>query len=132
MPDLDDGELLVQEVIAENPVEERGIREEWAQHVGWHRTEDVHLRGGDVKEQFPQPGEQREEEVISAREEMLEVNEEETPALLTKSSIGNSIGSRDESLMLATVFVALLLFGGGILVVIRRMQRFQEKKKRSR
>ena len=42
----DDGETLVRQVIAENPVEERGVREEWVQQVGWHRKDDVlGLRG---------------------------------------------------------------------------------------
>ena len=44
--DDDDGETLVRQVIAENPVEERGVREEWVQQVGWHRKDDVlGLRG---------------------------------------------------------------------------------------
>lgn len=42
---LDDGESLVQQVLAENPPEERGVRDEWNGHVGWHRKENVQLRG---------------------------------------------------------------------------------------
>jgi hypothetical protein len=38
-----DEEALVREVIAENPEEERGAREEWAQQVGWHRKENIFL-----------------------------------------------------------------------------------------
>ena len=34
---LDDGAALVQEILREAPKEERGVREEWAAHVGWHR-----------------------------------------------------------------------------------------------
>lgn len=47
----DDVEKLVQQVLAENPVEDRGVREEWNEHVGWHRKEDVSsgLRGGGVR-----------------------------------------------------------------------------------
>lgn len=48
----DDGEALVREVIAENPVPERGIRDEWEGQVGWHRQEDIHnaaLRGAKKK-----------------------------------------------------------------------------------
>lgn len=37
-----DEEELVRQVLEENPVEERGTRDEWAQHVGWHHREDVH------------------------------------------------------------------------------------------
>lgn len=44
----DDEEALVQQVLAENPVDERGVRDEWVQQVGWHRKEHVGLllRGG--------------------------------------------------------------------------------------
>lgn len=41
----DDEERLVREVIAENPVEDVGVREEWVKKVGWHRKEGVGLRG---------------------------------------------------------------------------------------
>eukprot|EP00980_Cylindrotheca_fusiformis_P025975 scaffold15032_cov119-Cylindrotheca_fusiformis.AAC.4 len=42
----DDGLTLVQEVLKENPPEERGVREEWQSQVGWHRTENIRgLRG---------------------------------------------------------------------------------------
>jgi hypothetical protein len=44
--DQDDGAALVQEIIQENPPEDRGERDEWAQRVGWHRKEDVLLLGG--------------------------------------------------------------------------------------
>lgn len=37
----DEEERLVREVIAENPVEDRGVREEWVGKVGWHRKEDI-------------------------------------------------------------------------------------------
>ena len=37
----DDGERLVQQILAENPPDERGERDEWAAHVGWHRREDT-------------------------------------------------------------------------------------------
>lgn len=37
-----DEEELVRQVLEESPVAERGVREEWAQQVGWHRQEDVH------------------------------------------------------------------------------------------
>uniref|UniRef100_A0A7S2EJM6 Uncharacterized protein n=1 Tax=Trieres chinensis TaxID=1514140 RepID=A0A7S2EJM6_TRICV len=37
----DDGSQLVQEVLKELPPEEKGEREEWAGHVGWHRKEEV-------------------------------------------------------------------------------------------
>ena len=39
-PTDDDEEKLVQQVLAENPPEDRGERDEWAKHVGWHRKED--------------------------------------------------------------------------------------------
>ena len=37
----DDGSALVNEVIEENPPRERGERNEWNEHVGWHRKEVV-------------------------------------------------------------------------------------------
>lgn len=40
----DDADELVRQVIAENPPEEQGIRDEWALKVGIHRKEDVNLR----------------------------------------------------------------------------------------
>lgn len=38
----DDEERLVRQVIRENPVEERGVRDEWNQKVGWGRQEDIY------------------------------------------------------------------------------------------
>ena len=35
----DDGAALINEVIEENPPRERGERDEWSEHVGWHRKE---------------------------------------------------------------------------------------------
>jgi hypothetical protein len=54
MPDVvdDDEERLVREVLAENPVEERGVRDEWKDRVGWHRKEDVMLRHSDRKQEM--------------------------------------------------------------------------------
>jgi hypothetical protein len=40
----DDEEILVRQVIAESPVVEVGVRDEWNQKVGWHRKENVLLR----------------------------------------------------------------------------------------
>lgn len=40
-PTDDDEEKLVQQVLAENPPEDKGERDEWAKHVGWHRREDI-------------------------------------------------------------------------------------------
>ena len=40
---VDDGiDELVREVIQENPPEERGVRPEWKEQVGWHRKEDMY------------------------------------------------------------------------------------------
>ena len=39
--ETDDSAALVQEVLEELPAEDRGEREEWAHHEGWHRREDV-------------------------------------------------------------------------------------------
>jgi len=50
----DDEEALVRQVLAENPVEERGVRDEWEGKVGWHRKEDVlGLRGARKKVETP-------------------------------------------------------------------------------
>jgi len=54
----DDEEQLVRQVLAENPVEERGVRDEWQQQVGWHRKEDVSSflrRRGAAAERQKQP-----------------------------------------------------------------------------
>jgi hypothetical protein len=32
---------IVRQVIAENPIQDVGIRNEWYEHVGWHRKEDI-------------------------------------------------------------------------------------------
>lgn len=37
-------ERIVQEVLRDFPPEDRGLRSEWHEHVGWHRKEN--LRGG--------------------------------------------------------------------------------------
>ena len=42
--DISEEERLVQEVLQENPPDERGVRPEWEAKVGWHRKEN--LRGG--------------------------------------------------------------------------------------
>jgi hypothetical protein len=55
--DAEEAELLVRQVIEENPVQEQGIREEWSQRVGWHRKEIVRphkLRGGEAAALEPQ------------------------------------------------------------------------------
>lgn len=39
--DDEEEKLIVQQVLAENPPEDRGERDEWANHVGWHRKEDI-------------------------------------------------------------------------------------------
>mmetsp|Transcript_6712 Transcript_6712/g.14671 ORF Transcript_6712/g.14671 Transcript_6712/m.14671 type:complete len:177 (-) Transcript_6712:61-591(-) len=44
----DDEERLVQQVLEENPPEERGERDEWAAHVGWHRKEDTNRLDSDT------------------------------------------------------------------------------------
>ena len=42
-------ELLVKEVLSEFPPDERGERQEWNQHVGWHRRENI--RGEPFREE---------------------------------------------------------------------------------
>ena len=49
-PTDDDEEKLVQQVLAENPPEDRGERDEWAKHVGWHRKEDSGVGVVNLKE----------------------------------------------------------------------------------
>jgi hypothetical protein len=49
-PPDDDEEKLVQQVLAENPPEDRGERDEWANHVGWHRIEDSGVGVVNLKE----------------------------------------------------------------------------------
>jgi hypothetical protein len=49
-PTDDDEEKLVQQVLAENPPEDRGKRDEWANHVGWHRKEDSGVGVVNLKE----------------------------------------------------------------------------------
>ena len=39
---MDDGAALVREVLEELPMEDKGEREEWKLHQGWHRREDTH------------------------------------------------------------------------------------------
>jgi hypothetical protein len=39
---VDDEERLVQQVIAENPVEDVGVRDEWKQQIGWHQKENIY------------------------------------------------------------------------------------------
>ena len=50
----DDEEALVQQVLAENPVDERGVRDEWVQQVGWHHKEHVGLLRGAGAAQQPE------------------------------------------------------------------------------
>jgi hypothetical protein len=57
----DDAEALVREVLAENPPEDRGVRDEWDHQVGWHRKENIvynnnSLRGaGNKKSAYATP-----------------------------------------------------------------------------
>lgn len=44
MPETDDGAALVREILEEFPAENRGEREEWQSHVGWHRKEDLRAK----------------------------------------------------------------------------------------
>ena len=41
----DDGENLVRQVIAENPIADVGVREEWEQQIGWHQKENIFASG---------------------------------------------------------------------------------------
>jgi hypothetical protein len=56
----DDGEALVQQILDENPSEEAGVREEWKDHIGWHRQEDI--RGDRVVVQTPHDHEQQQQQ----------------------------------------------------------------------
>jgi hypothetical protein len=38
----EENESLVAEVLRDFPAEEKGEREEWNQHIGWHRQENIH------------------------------------------------------------------------------------------
>eukprot|EP00978_Attheya_sp_CCMP212_P002495 scaffold5099_cov50-Attheya_sp.AAC.1 len=40
----DDGLELANQVVQEGE-RDRGVRSEWEEHVGWHRKENIHLRG---------------------------------------------------------------------------------------
>jgi hypothetical protein len=49
---VDDEEKLVRQVLAENPIQDVGVRDEWKEHIGWHRKENVVLRiGGTTQRQ---------------------------------------------------------------------------------
>ena len=39
-----DEDLLVQEIIQENPPAEQGLRAEWKSRTGWNRKEDINSR----------------------------------------------------------------------------------------
>ncbi len=58
-------ESLVQAVLEENPPEERGIREEWKDHVGWHRKENIFLRGGGGGDRVSEGRRQMQHKIIS-------------------------------------------------------------------
>lgn len=41
--------------VRRNPPEEQGFREEWKKQTGWHRKEDIYLRGGNKQPISEQP-----------------------------------------------------------------------------
>ena len=81
----DDTAALLREVLEEYPAEEQGHREEWGQHVGWHRKEDIHAVSGVQEEEEKEPissEERREEEKIRQHihEELVDLDLGENPA----------------------------------------------------
>lgn len=74
MSEVDDTEALIREVLAENPPEERGVREEWSRQVGWHRKENIYggLRGKNTV------GESAQKDVVTqgSQESELEVSDQ--------------------------------------------------------
>mmetsp|Transcript_14402 Transcript_14402/g.30704 ORF Transcript_14402/g.30704 Transcript_14402/m.30704 type:complete len:187 (+) Transcript_14402:116-676(+) len=80
MAQVDFEESLVQAVLEENPPEERGIRDEWKEHVGWHRKENIFLRGGGGGDSVAEKKRKMQHEIASdskIQEPNIIINEDE-------------------------------------------------------
>jgi hypothetical protein len=94
----DDGIALLKEVLEENPPEERGVRDEWTNQVGWHRKEDINpdastnqLRGSAPSRQ---PQQEKENSTVDA----------DPATSMTPSASRNAFG-----LLAMAAFVACIL-----------------------
>lgn len=70
---VDDGiDELVREVILENPPEERGVRPEWKEQVGWHRKEDMYSTQDNNERVVDKTG--KNEELLNSQLSKLKAN----------------------------------------------------------
>jgi hypothetical protein len=159
MPDQDTGADLVQEVIADNPVEEKGVRDEWKKQVGWHRKEDIHLlrgrrrstasggtdyhrqpeqhsRGRGQQRRTHRQREARSSPAPDGRE--LEIQEPPNEHAPNPRSVSKNYHNKAHAINkeirndVLLAIAALLLLVGGAMALLRRMRQSETKKQRSR
>jgi hypothetical protein len=133
----DDAEALVREVLAENPPEERGVRDEWNHQVGWHRKENIimvdnknnnNLRGA------------RDKRSTTTKPSLLE---EDNPAIRTNAGLVNQQYGRlvvtahqQETTEVSSLgpglfqIAVMLVFATLVLLLWRIGRRLTSKKKR--
>mmetsp|Transcript_2176 Transcript_2176/g.4015 ORF Transcript_2176/g.4015 Transcript_2176/m.4015 type:complete len:133 (-) Transcript_2176:138-536(-) len=117
-------ERLVQEVLKEFPPEEKGEREEWNRHVGWHRQEDIRNRGqeqednksnSDSKKQIPKT-------IIAGGEDGVGGDAKVTHSLRRKRlpSQTQDLNNPPSAPLLLTMLAALVLLGIFVSKVLRK------------
>jgi hypothetical protein len=119
----DDEERLVREVIAESPVEGVGIRDEWAQKVGWHRKEDVaaglrgaekvriHQQEGKLVHESDGPGASHDN---GAARVTSMTGDGTTATLRLEASSSTTTTTIPMSAMLAVIFIAVIALARGL------------------
>lgn len=160
MPDQDDGARLVQEVMADNPVEEKGVRDEWKKQVGWHRKESIHrTRGHQQRTAIRGTGSHNQPEQYKKeyrghkqrrahhhrgtrsspapdgreveKQEPLSEHVRNPTSVSRKHHKAHAINEEIRNDLLLAM-VALLLFAGGAMALLKRMRTSATKEHRSR
>jgi hypothetical protein len=159
MPDQDDGANLVQEVIADNPLEEKGVRGEWKKQVGWHRKEYIRQRrihrhhtpshgagNHHQAEQHKKRSRSRQQRLLPPHREtrsspvpdrrqvkIQEPHYDQVPDPNSVSRNHHKAHAINEEIRndLLLAMVALLLFAGGAMALIKRIRKSVTKVRRS-
>lgn len=126
-PQEDDGDVLVQQVIAENSIPEAGVREEWGQKIGWHRKENI-FSSNDV----PLLGARSDKHLRQRMSKHLEQSipnfvQDKRPLLHVTANASNVLGAAKVSEpFVAGIGFAILMFSGVAVMRVLCLVRAQK------
>jgi hypothetical protein len=124
----DDVDMLVRQVIAENPAAEVGLREEWDHKTGWHRKEDIHSSSDIVAKQSNKYIRQRKNNRLE--QAVQSIAQEKEPTLNVDRNRSNALGTTYFSR--PTVFaIGLFLSFLSVTALVRIYGLFRGRKLRS-